>query len=265
MNHPYLTNPAARLSRCRDLTLLDVNEAQYLVVACDSDGGIGSKPQDIVKVSDELVGIFGVRVPLFEIIACGAEPFLVVDCLSVEMDGTGARILEAIKAYARLAGIEDDAQFTGSTEDNVPTVQTGIGVTVLGMADKQRFFPGSSKAGDSVVCAGIPKSGPRHRLTREDPEVLSIEDLMELRSLSCVRDVLPVGSKGVLREAHQLGASASLTFVPNADAGIDLRQSAGPSTCVVLSVAREDARRVLAAVAAPTREIGVLEGGGGSI
>jgi len=253
-----LSNPASRLSRCRDLTLLDLGGDQYLVVACDSDGGIGNKPQDTVRVSEELAGTFAVRVPLFEVIACGAEPFLVVDCLSVEMEGTGERIIAAIKAYSARAGIVADEQFTGSTEDNVPTVQTGIGVTVLGLADKVRFFPGTSERGDAVLCAGVPKSAPRHRLTLEDPEMLSVEDLMALRASLRVRDVLPVGSKGVLREATELARSASLRFVPADGHGLDPEQSAGPSTCVLLSVSPEGLGEVSDLVSAPVHRVGML-------
>ena len=254
-----ISNPAARLKRCRDLTLMDLNAEQYLVVACDSDGGIGSKPQDTVRASEELVGTFAVRVPLFEVVACGAEPFLVVDCLSVEMDGVGTKIIRAIRDYSRRAGITEEAQFTGSTEDNVPTVQTGIGVTVLGLADKDGFFPGSSKPGDAVLCAGVPKSGPRYQLKLEDPKVLSIEDLIRLRRSPHARDILPVGSKGILREARQLAESASLSFVASRGSDVDfVERSAGPSTCVLISVSPERANDVAANVAAPVREVGTL-------
>lgn len=260
MSLPRISNPASLLSRCRDLTLLDLLPGgdQYLVVACDSDGGIGSKPHDAVKASEELAGTFAVRVPLFEVIACGAEPFLVVDCLSVEMAGAGERIIAAIKSYAARAGIVRPEQFTGSTEDNVPTVQTGIGVTVLGLADKARFSPGTSERGDAVLCAGVPKSAPRHRLALDDPEVLSIEDLIALRASPHVRDVLPVGSKGVLREAGELARSASLRFVPADGHGLDPEQSAGPSTCVLLSVSPEGVGEVSDLVSAPVGDIGTL-------
>ena len=37
-----------RLSRRRDLTLVRLAGTFYLVIACDSDGGIGPKPNDTV-------------------------------------------------------------------------------------------------------------------------------------------------------------------------------------------------------------------------
>ncbi|EGL81526.1 hypothetical protein CathTA2_3072 [Caldalkalibacillus thermarum TA2.A1] len=40
-----------------------------------------------------------------------------------------------------------DVQFTGSTEENVPTVQTGVGITVLGKAEKSPVFSGLYTSG----------------------------------------------------------------------------------------------------------------------
>jgi hypothetical protein len=256
-NSPF--NPSHLLKKVRDLTLIDRNEEQYIVVACDSDGGIGSKLHDTVKVEDHVIGAFAVRVPLFEIIASGAEPFLVIDCLSVEMKGTGSKIIEAIKAYCKPAGLTEDIQFTGSTEDNVTTVQTGIGITVLGLADKKKFWPGVSKAGDTVLCVGVPKSAPRFQVGLEDPEIVTLQELMELRRLPFAGDILPVGYRGVAYEADQLAASAFLQFVPDGSVPFDPFRSAGPSTCVILSVPPEYARDVTAAMSAPVYAIGYLK------
>lgn len=244
----------------RDLTLFETTPGEYLVVACDSDGGIGEKPRDVVRVSAEAVGAFAVRVPLFEVLACGAAPFLVVDCLSVEMEPYGARILAAIREYARGAGLTEDAQFNGSSEENVPTEQTGVGVSVLGLVRVADFFPGCSRAGDVVACAGVPKSGPRYTLSPEDPELLSLAELMAIRRRPLVRDVLPVGSRGVAYEAGELARSAALEYVPDPTPGVDLRQSAGPSTCALFSAPEETVRELTAALTAPVRVIGRLEG-----
>ena len=258
MNRFAITNPLASLKKVRDLTLLAINESQYLVVACDSDGGIGSKPDDIVKVTEEVIGAFAVRVPLFEMIASGARPVLVVDCLSVELEGTGEKIIRAIKAYASKAGLTDDIQFTGSTEENVPTTQTGIGITVLGVVDKDRFVPGTARDGDVVACAGIPKSAPHHDVRLDDPEILSIEDLLLLRQLPFVRDIVPVGSKGCMSEAEALAKTADLTFVADEASAIDLFQSGGPSTCVLFSAHPEHFPEIASRLHTPVTVIGCL-------
>lgn len=258
MSIPYLSNPAAHLQKVRDLTIIDINETQYIVVACDSDGGIGTKELDVVQVSEEVLGAFAVRVPMFEIIASGAMPMLVVDCLSVEMAGTGEKLIRAIKAYAARAGLLSELQFTGSTEDNVPTRQTGIGITVLGVVDKTAFYPGRAKAGEVVVCAGIPKSAPQHEVRLDDAEILTIEELIKLRSQPAVSDMLPVGSKGVLYEANQLAASAGLAFRPGTDLRVALDQSGGPSTCALFAVRPEALAALAEQFQAPFEVIGML-------
>jgi len=255
----YIQQPVNYLQKVRDLTVMTINPHQYLVIACDSDGGIGSKPLDTVQVPNSLLATFAVRVPLFELIACGAEPFLVVDCLSVEYEDTGKEIIDTIKSYSRKAGLTQDVQFTGSTEENVPTLQTGIGITVLGLADQDKFYPGKSKRRDVVVCAGIPKSAPEFELTIDDPDLLSIEDLILLRKHPEVGDMIPVGSKGLHFEANQLADSASLLFIPNKDSAIDLLRSGGPSSCVLLTIGREHVSTLSAVISAPLFIIGELQ------
>ncbi|WP_280770459.1 hypothetical protein [Salipaludibacillus daqingensis] len=254
----YIQNPANLLKKQRDLTLMAVNDMQYIAIACDSDGGIGSKAQDVVKVSEEIIAQFATRVPLFEIISCGAKPFMVIDCLTVEMDSVGDKILSEIKRYVREVGIFEDVQFTGSSEENVPTVQTGIGVTILGLVDQKDFSIGKSLSGDKVVCIGVPKSGPQYEIHPNDKEIVSLGDLIKLRGYPNVRDILPVGSQGISYEADQFAQSASLNLQLNPSCGIDFNQSAGPSTCVLLSVNEKHIQEIMKLVRAPVTTIGEL-------
>lgn len=255
----YIHDPVQQLQKIRDLTTIKINDRQLMVLACDSDGGIGSKPQDIVKVDEETIAHFATRVPLFEVIASGATPFLIVNCLSFEMEDTGRKVIAAIKNYVREAGILEDIQVTGSTEDNVPTIQTGIGVTVLGLADIDKFHPGSSQEGDQLVCIGIPKSGPKYEVRLNDPELISLKELLKIRSLPFVHDILPVGSKGIFHEAEQLAASNSLVYSPFSFDGIDPKQSAGPSTCVIASIPSAHISNLSDVIQAPFFSIGELK------
>ena len=47
----------------RDLTVLDLGNGFSLVVAVDSDGGIGPREHDVVPVTDYVLGRFAMRVP----------------------------------------------------------------------------------------------------------------------------------------------------------------------------------------------------------
>src|SRR5207302_10481644 len=115
----------------RDLLYVRISASEVLVIATDSAGGLGPKPADTVAVPAEIVGRFAARVPLLEIVAAGAVPLVVVDTLAVERHPTGEAILAGVLEQAAIAGVAAEA-VTGSTEDNVATVATGVSVTVHG-------------------------------------------------------------------------------------------------------------------------------------
>jgi len=225
-----------RLSWRRDLTLVRLAGTFYLVIACDSDGGIGPKPNDTVPAPPLLLGRFAARVPLMEIVASGARPLVLVDTLSVEMEPTGRQIIEGVKVEAHLAGMVGENVVTGSTEDNVPTTATGIGVTVIGIAEERRLRQGKSKPGDVIACVGIPKSAPHDTVTIDDPEIADIPTAISISQMPHVRDILPVGSKGIHYEASQMAESAHLEFKLSSECKLDTAKSAGPSTCILASL-----------------------------
>lgn len=222
--------------RVRDLSVLAIAPGVWLVVACDANGGIGPKPQDTVRTSGYELGRLAARVPLLETIACGATPILLIDMLNVEREPTGAAIIAGVREEMRDSGMDPERALNGSTEDNVPTVATGVGIAVLGLAAEERFRPGRARAGDSVLCIGVPKSAPRYRVVSDDPAILRPSALRHLASLECVGDILPVGSRGVAAEAHDLATSAGLTFVPDGLPTIDVTASGGPGTCCLITV-----------------------------
>jgi selenophosphate synthetase-related protein len=220
----------------RDLSVLTIAPGVLLVVACDSNGGIGPKPRDTVATSGYELGRLAARVPLEEMLACGATPLLLIDTLNVEREPTGVAILAGVRDEMRDAGMDGASALNGSTEDNVLTVATGVGIVVLGLATEARFRPGRAQAGDAVLCVGIPKSAPRYHVVSDDLDILRPSAVRALAAMDAVRDILPVGSRGVLAEAHDLAASANLTFAPDANASIDLTASGGPGTCCLVTV-----------------------------
>jgi hypothetical protein len=230
--------------RERDLTSLRVGDDEVLVVACDSDGGIGPKPQDAVSVPGEELGRFATRVPLLEVVAAGAEPVLVVDTLAVERDPTGEAIIAGVLVEAAAAGLGADA-VTGSTEDNVPTIATGVGVTVLGRATLGGLRVGTAQPPFVVLLLGRPMSAPKELFGPEHPEVLSVPALVAAMALEGVREALPIGSRGVSFEFGELARSAGGVPVHEPGWPVAADQSGGPSTAALLAVdaPRADALR----------------------
>lgn len=222
------------LRRIRDLLIID----ETLVLATDSIGGIGPKPADTVTVDATTVGHFALRVPLLEVLCAGAEPILVVNDLCVELEPTGQEIIAEIHRLAATVGIPE-AAVTGSTEENVPTVATGIGVTVLGRrSDEATTRPGGSLPGDVVLCAGLPLSAPRDRVYPGHPGQVSVAAVVAAIASGLVHDALPVGSRGLNWEVPQLAESAGLRVTWRASA-LSRGDSGGPSSCVLFSIAKE--------------------------
>ncbi len=244
-------------NQVRDLTVINFIGDILIVIAVDSDGAIGEKPSDIVKVNGYVCGRFGTRVPLMEILACGAIPIAAFDPLAVEMDPYGMAIIDGVRDELRSAGLSEDFPLSGSTEDNIPTVQTGMGVVIMGIVMKQDFRPGTSQPGDHVYCIGIPKSGPDDMITLDDPEIADARTIEEVRRIEGVHDILPVGSKGIMYESTQLSISAGLTF-HNFQSKVDLLKSAGPSTCILISTTETAAKLIQKITERPVNRIGSL-------
>lgn len=217
--------------RFRDLLVLD--SPGKLVIACDSIGGIGPKPADTVQVSSETVAHFGVRVPLLEVLCAGARPVVLANALCVERDPTGQQMIDAIAELAVEAGIAADA-VTGSTEENAPTTETGIGVTVIGLLAPGQELP-KARAGDVVVCVGLPVSAPDFEIYIGRPDQVNVAEVRRAIASGLVHDALPVGSRGVAYELDEMARVAGLRAEWDPHCPVDGGRSGGPASCVLFA------------------------------
>lgn len=218
-----------KIRRFRDLTVLDYLDKK-LVIACDSSGAIGNKPSDIIQVDPYVLGRFLVRVPLMELLSVGAKPFGVMNTLSVEMEPTGRRIIAGIIDELRQIELDENQVLNGSTEDNFPTLQTGAGVTVIGMATK---IEDKSMVGDILCCIGYPKVGDEVKL--DDREICDLPTMRQIRAILGVHEIVPVGSKGIRYETEELLKRNQMTLLWD-DPQLPLEKTAGPSTCAIVTV-----------------------------
>lgn len=258
------TENVFRTNRIRDLLITELTKDFWMVVACDSAGGIGPKKNDSVHVPGYELGRLCARVPIIEILSSGAYPISIIDTLTVEMDPTGKHIIKGVKEEAKDAGINGDLAVTGSTEDNVKTFQSGIGVTVIGLVSKKDFKPGNSNEGDIVVCIGIPKSAPEYKIVYDDPEITNPLTIRKLCKLNFVHDILSVGSKGIKYEAVELAKSAGLSFNFYKNLKVDIKKSGGPSTCCLVSLPEKNLQDLKQVMTKPVSLIGELSKGGKS-
>lgn len=226
--------------RGRDVEVAAINETQYLVAACDSCGAIGMKELDAVQVPWRITGRFTARVALLEILASGTIPQMLTVAISNEPEPAGAEILAGVREELQALNLPK-LPIAISTEKNIPTLQTGLGVTAVGTCEKAELRIGRSKAGDDIWCLGLPKVGAE--ITRaDDPEIVQGRQLLELLEVPGVHDIIPVGSRGIRGEAQALAEIQGLEFAadmldaPGGSGGLSLDKSAGPSTCVIFTI-----------------------------
>ncbi|MEM3594790.1 MAG: hypothetical protein QXS27_08660 [Candidatus Jordarchaeaceae archaeon] len=248
------------IRRVRDLVLLHVSEEYVFVIACDSNASIGQKEHDFLKRDFREVGRCASKVPLMEVLAAGAYPVIVVNNLCVEMEPSGREILEGIRFEVERLGLDPDLVITGSTEKNMVTTQTGLGVTVIGLAKIDELKIGVSQPGDLVVCVGFPKSAPTKPFFEGDPDIMDPPSTRRLRDCEFVHEVIPVGSRGVRYEMGVLARESGCNFV-EIDSEVDMTHSAGPSTCVLVTLSERFLDALREHVKQPVNPVGRLVAG----
>lgn len=244
-----------KISKYRDLTIVDINEEQFLVVSCDSSGGIGNKENDIVKVLPEVVGYYATQVALMEILSFGARPITIINTLSVEMNDTGKRIINGIEKALEPLNFDMSNLITGSTEENIPVVQTGMGITILGLVNKKKWTKSTTQAGLVSAVVGLPKVGDEV-VEDDNKTIMDIARLLELKEKDYIKEILPVGSKGVLYELEQIVKTNNINCKLENDIYIDLKKSAGPSTCVIISIEEDKYKKLKYSFPIPVNKIG---------
>ena len=213
----------------RDLLIVDGSPP--LVIACDSVGGIGPRPADLVRVPADVVAHFAARVPLLEVLCSGARPVALINTLCHDM-AEATVFIDTFRAVASEVGIRPDA-VTGSTEENVPSPATGVGVTVIGTLAGD-LLTGGGRPGDVVICVGWPRSAPHDEGFIGHPDIVPLSTVQALVTTGAVHDALPVGSRGIGYEAGQLAESSgcALTWLPHP---LPLDASGGPASCVLFA------------------------------
>jgi len=248
--------PTKTIETARDVSVFEFSNDSVMVVGCDSAGGIGPKPLDKVKVSGYTLGRFIARVALMEVLAVGALPVCLTNTLGVEPDPTGFEILDGIKSEVQLARLGSSLVITGSMEKNVSVDQTGIGVTVVGLASKNELKIGVSKPGDLVVAVGIPSVKNEVLVAEEQRKIADLEDLLRLMSCDFVHEVIPVGSEGVMHEVNVLARDSRLNVKLAEKPEVEILRSAGPATVVLVAISKNDVNKLSEFIDKPLNILG---------
>lgn len=214
------------LLNLRDVLLMPTDNT-ILVTAVDSCGGIGMLTQDVLKTSAQIVGNYTARVSLMEVLCTGAKPLFATLAVSNAPD-YAQQILQGVRAV-----IGEELPCAISTEKNMNTCMTGVGISITGSCNKNDLKLGLAKDGDLLYCLGTPLVGAE--TLAPDAVMLSAQMIEALLRDQNVHTLIPVGSHGILSEAQLLAKESTLTVSMHEHCSLDLIKSAGPSSCAVFA------------------------------
>lgn len=209
-----------------------------LVFSCDTSSSSGEKSSDYLNVSPELTARYCLRVALIELLAINANPTMTFNLFGNELNPTGEKMMEGIQSELELAGFPELMQ-NGSTEENMPTSMTSLSVLLVGEASNDEILINKAKVGNLVVQIGRRAVGTE--VLEFEKKMIRYEDVKKLRSLPKVKEIVPVGSKGILYEAETLAEVNGLSFKldNNLQDDPELNKSAGPASTVLIAVEEE--------------------------
>jgi hypothetical protein len=138
-------------------------------------------------------------------------------------------------------------------------MQTGVGMTAVGIAKSKDIIIGRSRSGDVVVSVGLPSVGEEVLENEGKGLIADTDDLLKLLSSNFIHSIIPVGSKGVRYEFGVLALESGLKPILAGSLEVDVKKSAGPSTVLLASLRRSKVNDLRALFKKPMNIIGYLE------
>ena len=206
----------------RDAVIIDLDNKHELVITTDGCTGVGNLKEDLFPLEIKEVAWTACKVALMELISLGARPV-----------GYAFNHIAALEDHKETeAGVEKCLRDFGfiniphisSSEKNFKVHQTTITIALTGIREKRKKPVCSNGV---YILIGEPLVGLE---VLENPDKMILpEEFIKLIEVEGVYEVIPVGSHGVEWELSQFGVRPKAV-------GIDLKKSAGPSSCVIAEV-----------------------------
>ena len=241
-----------------DVSIMKIPTGHAIVVGSSSSGGIGPKPMDNIKISGKVVGKFLARVASMDVAATGAFPISVSVTLAVEKEPTGNEIIEGIRKEIRGLGLEPNQVMKENTEENFETIQTGAGITVVGLANEDELRLAKTRPNDLIVAIGKPKVGNEVIPAEARGEIANLKDVTSLARKAFVHDIIPVGSFGISHEAKMLAYSIGRQLKIQEQTELDINKSAGPATVVLTTIDQEKLDELTFFIRKPINVVGEI-------
>ena len=237
-------------TRRRDLLLLRLRNRQVITLGNTSSGGVGNKPGDKLQIDGRVLGRIMARTALIKVVAVGATPIALVCNLTVELAPSGLSIFSGIREESRK--IRTVEILEGHTEENFETNETGLGITVVGIADEEELKIGKITPGDLVIAVGRPVVG--RDILEKDP--VALETVMKLAGSDYVHEILPVGSRGIKREIEDLEQLYGIRIEIKENIRVKLDTSSGSTSAILLMVQKERLNSLIANIGEEFEVIG---------
>ncbi|MEK9198714.1 hypothetical protein ACH0B5_05090 [Ureibacillus sp. 179-F W5.1 NHS] len=195
------------------------------VVTMDNSGCIGEKQLDVVYATNEVTAYYTTRVALIEQWCAGAHPSNIF-MANFTSDAAWDDYIKGIKRA--FDEIEDTMPpIKGSTESNFQSLQSGLSLMMIGKIQ----FDLDTKNCDWYVI-GKPLVGPE--VIDEEKHVAKLKELYQLLKRGIIKQVWPVGSKGIQAELERIFPGKEVTC------SLPLHKTSGPSTSVIVAVKKNE-------------------------
>jgi len=108
-------------------------------------------------------------------------------------------------------------------------------MTIIGIGEKSKLRVNNIKDDVIIYSIGIPKVG--EEISYEyDEDIFQYDVLYYLRELKGVKEIVPIGSKGILYEAEELAKNNGMEFILEENPNIDVNRSCGPATVAIIAL-----------------------------
>ena len=145
-----------------------------------------------------------------------------------------------------------------NTEDNFETLQTGVGLTVVGFANEEELRIGKTCPGDLIVAIGKPKVGDEVIAAEVRGEIADLKNVTQLSQRKYVHDIWPVGGFGIASEAKMIAYGVGRQLKIYEAKGLDLNKSAGPATVVLATIDRDSFEELMSLISKPINVVGEI-------
>ncbi|MEN3203461.1 MAG: hypothetical protein ABDK87_07005 [Atribacterota bacterium] len=220
----------------RDCLVIPFGESE-LILACDSLGGIGPKEGDSLFVPLEISAQFTARVALAEVLSAHGEPLLISVTLSTEpypwLEEAKKGVLKELQSIGK-----ENIPLLFSSEKNIRTYATGLGITVLGRRPREKKLPAPQEG--MLYALGVPSCGAS--VLKNLNYLADLRDICQLQEILPDVPILPVGSRGIFCEALNFIRGTSLTLVLNPKPPFPLYTSCGPATALLFASPKDIAQ-----------------------